>query len=312
MFAPLLSSGLLRFTLYRSSCLPDSVMKSLTAFTFSLLQLGAAAGHQPRPNPVLGGADVVAYFGLDESANATMGSSRHTFTLSTPSSPFNSTFWFANEANRNDFARDPARYAPAYGGFCAFGIAFESLRHGGPSPSDDNGGWPWAPDYLGPPADPNVWRLHRGRLFLFFIPGARDVFFTGDPKTAIQKADNRWRGWWEDPGMEDLSTVVLGPFNEECLGPPPRWAVHSCTRNPQMVPGITPGKPVSEACLRRVNALCSASSPSTTKDPMGPECDACLRRHWRSLWRSGDCPSIDSPDPGHSMPASVLEKVYCR
>jgi hypothetical protein len=32
-------------------------------------------------------------------------------------------FHFATQANRDAFAADPARYAPQYNGFCAFGVA---------------------------------------------------------------------------------------------------------------------------------------------------------------------------------------------
>ena len=34
-----------------------------------------------------------------------------------------SAFHFASQANRDAFAADPARYAPQYNGFCAFGVA---------------------------------------------------------------------------------------------------------------------------------------------------------------------------------------------
>ena len=34
-----------------------------------------------------------------------------------------STFHFASQANRDKFAADPAKYAPQYDGFCAFGVA---------------------------------------------------------------------------------------------------------------------------------------------------------------------------------------------
>jgi len=32
------------------------------------------------------------------------------------------TYHFASAANRDAFARDPARYAPRFGGYCAFGV----------------------------------------------------------------------------------------------------------------------------------------------------------------------------------------------
>jgi YHS domain-containing protein len=34
-----------------------------------------------------------------------------------------STFHFASKANRDAFVADPAKYAPQYGGFCAYGMA---------------------------------------------------------------------------------------------------------------------------------------------------------------------------------------------
>ncbi len=34
-----------------------------------------------------------------------------------------STFQFASAAHRNMFAADPAKYAPQYGGYCAYGMA---------------------------------------------------------------------------------------------------------------------------------------------------------------------------------------------
>jgi YHS domain-containing protein len=35
------------------------------------------------------------------------------------------TYWFTNAGNRDAFKTNPAKYAPAYGGFCAMGLALE-------------------------------------------------------------------------------------------------------------------------------------------------------------------------------------------
>ena len=53
---------------------------------------------------------------------------------------------FATEAHRALFVREPARFAPAYGGFCA---------------------WAVARNYLAP-IDPEAWRIVERRLFLNF------------------------------------------------------------------------------------------------------------------------------------------------
>ena len=62
----------------------------------------------------LGGYDPVAY--ITES-KAVAGSPDITFEHK------GSTFRFASASNRDAFAADPAKYAPQYGGFCAFGTA---------------------------------------------------------------------------------------------------------------------------------------------------------------------------------------------
>ncbi|MEM7567357.1 MAG: YHS domain-containing (seleno)protein [Pseudomonadota bacterium] len=61
------------------------------------------------------GYDPVAYF-TDNAAIE--GSSEFTATHD------GATYQFASAANRDAFAADPARYAPAYGGFCAFGTSY--------------------------------------------------------------------------------------------------------------------------------------------------------------------------------------------
>lgn len=62
----------------------------------------------------LRGYDPVAYF---TDGKPTKGTSAHTYEYK------GSTFQFATAANRRQFVRDPAKYAPQFGGFCAFGTA---------------------------------------------------------------------------------------------------------------------------------------------------------------------------------------------
>ena len=37
------------------------------------------------------------------------------------------TYLFASSADKADFDKDPAKYAPQYGGFCAYGVAYGVL-----------------------------------------------------------------------------------------------------------------------------------------------------------------------------------------
>jgi YHS domain-containing protein len=43
------------------------------------------------------------------------------------------TYQFANAANRDLFLKNPAKYAPQYGGFCAMGVALEKKLDGDPA-----------------------------------------------------------------------------------------------------------------------------------------------------------------------------------
>jgi YHS domain-containing protein len=67
-----------------------------------------------REGVAIKGYDPVAYF---TEGKPVAGSPEHTFVYK------GSTFRFASPANRDAFAADPEKYAPQYGGFCAFGAA---------------------------------------------------------------------------------------------------------------------------------------------------------------------------------------------
>jgi YHS domain-containing protein len=94
---------------------------------------------------MLEGHDVVAYFTLGRHA---------------PGSPqFKSvhqgvTFHFMNAEHKAAFDREPLRYIPQYGGFCANGIAY---------------GIPWG-------GDADSWRIIDGRLYIFGGQGSKDAF----------------------------------------------------------------------------------------------------------------------------------------
>lgn len=112
----------------------------------TLLATGALAGEQyvNETGFANSGYDVVAYFDLEQ---APVGSPQP------PAVPgraditaeYNgATFAFATQENRDRFLADPARYAPAYDGHCAYGVA-----KGGKVPGN-----------------PNLWRIVDGKLYL--------------------------------------------------------------------------------------------------------------------------------------------------
>ncbi len=80
------------------------------------------------------------------------------------------TYLFVNAENQAAFQEDPARYLPAYGGFCAFGVSVGKKFVG----------------------DPEVWRLVDGRLYLNLDTSIQDQWLKDVPGR-IRKAEANWR-----------------------------------------------------------------------------------------------------------------------
>ena len=66
------------------------------------------------------------------------------------------TWRFANADNRAAFLREPTKYMPQFGGYCANGINYAV---------------PWSAG-----GGPNTWRIYRGKLSVFGGPSLRDHF----------------------------------------------------------------------------------------------------------------------------------------
>ncbi len=113
------------------------------------------------PRLMLGGRDLVAYF---DEGRSLQGSAQLRVEYELVA------FHFVSSAHRDRFAADPAAYLPAYHGFCA-----ASMRDG-----------------VVRAADPSVFVLRDGRLFLFADAAAK-ASFQHDPATAIVAADRWWR-----------------------------------------------------------------------------------------------------------------------
>jgi YHS domain-containing protein len=108
----------------------------------------------------LRGYDPVAYFA---ESKAVKGAAEHSVVYK------GSTFHFASKQNRDAFAASPAKYAPQYGGFCAYGTA---------------GGYKAA-------IDPAAFTVVDGKLYLNYN---RDVQkrWSADTVGYIAKADKNW------------------------------------------------------------------------------------------------------------------------
>jgi len=108
----------------------------------------------------IGGFDPVAYF---DEGRAVQGRARHML-------KWHGTTWvFASAANQEAFEMNPAAYAPQYGGFCALSVS--------------NGGTV--------DAEPRVWAIVEGRLYLFYSERAHSVWNQAVPEH-IRRADAHW------------------------------------------------------------------------------------------------------------------------
>lgn len=79
------------------------------------------------------------------------------------------TYLFANEENKALFDRDPAKYKPAFGGYCAFGVSVGKKFVG----------------------DPEVWRIVDGTLFLNLDENIQDLWLKDVPGR-ITGANANW------------------------------------------------------------------------------------------------------------------------
>jgi hypothetical protein len=81
------------------------------------------------------------------------------------------TYLFASEENKKAFEKDPERYLPAYGGYCAFGVAINKK-------------------FIG---DPEVWKIVDGTLYLNLDENIQ-ANWNQDIQGNITKADWNWTG----------------------------------------------------------------------------------------------------------------------
>jgi YHS domain-containing protein len=106
----------------------------------ALVALSAEAGgwNTNESNVVLDGYDVVAYFEAGEAVHGKRElSAEHE----------GGTFHFSTRETLEAFQKAPTKYAPEFGGFCAFGVAVNKAKV---------------------PTDPKTFKIQDGKLLLFF------------------------------------------------------------------------------------------------------------------------------------------------
>jgi YHS domain-containing protein len=83
------------------------------------------------------------------------------------------TYYFSSEANKATFTKDPAKYEPAYGGYCAYAMAFGDQVK----------------------IDPETFKVKEGRLFLFYNFRFNNTLtdWKKDEVILFKKAEAEWK-----------------------------------------------------------------------------------------------------------------------
>ena len=110
----------------------------------------------------INGFDPVAYFTMSKPVKGDMGIS---------SDWEGAKMLFASGENKAMFDADPERFAPRYGGYCAYAVSKGATA----------------------PTDPDAWTVYEDRLYLNFSVDVRGIWQQDIPGN-IQKADANWPG----------------------------------------------------------------------------------------------------------------------
>ncbi len=132
----------------------------IIALGFSLNTFAQSISFTNTNGTAIKGYDPVAYF---TEQKAVEGNKDFAYDWS------GSKWLFSSEANLETFKANPQKFAPQYGGYCAYGTSENHLS----------------------PTDPNAWTIVDGKLYLNYNKKVKELW-SKDIPTRIQKADENW------------------------------------------------------------------------------------------------------------------------
>ena len=140
--------------------------KLLASIIFVIPFLSTAQKYEEAVYTVKGlaikGYDPVAYFTEEK---AIKGSENYSFDWN------GSTWTFTSDKNRQAFKENPGKYAPQYGGYCAWGMS--------------NG-------YKAKVDPENAWTIHNGKLYLNYSTGIKAKWLP-EKDELIKVANENWK-----------------------------------------------------------------------------------------------------------------------
>ena len=145
--------------------------KSILASLFALCTVAAALAQKSevfeKDGMAIKGYDVVAFH---TQAKALKGSDHFTYRWK------DANWLFADQANLDLFKKDPDKYAPQYGGYCAYGTA----------------------DGHKAPTETDTWTLKDNKLYFNYNKKVQEMW-NKDQAGYIEKADKNWVGIKDKP-----------------------------------------------------------------------------------------------------------------
>lgn len=111
-------------------------------------------------NVAIKGYDPVAYF---EQSRPVMGSAQFTHSY------MGATWWFANAADRDKFVQAPEKFAPQFGGYCAYAVSEGHTAS----------------------IDPEAWKIVDGKLYLNYSKGVQKKW-AEDQLRRIDVGNKNW------------------------------------------------------------------------------------------------------------------------
>ena len=76
---------------------------------------------------------------------------------------------FSSRINKDKFAKNPKKYAPKYGGYCAYGVSV-------PQKKID--------------IEPEAWTIHKGKLYLNYTPRTKKIWLSNKEEHIVDANEN--------------------------------------------------------------------------------------------------------------------------
>lgn len=159
-------------TLLSTLLLTGALVGGALSPAFAVNEVNTAPGLTTAGAPLaLHGFDPVAYFTVGK---PTQGNAKLVVTHG------GAAYYFATQANLDAFKANPAKYAPQYGGYCAFGVSVGKKFDG----------------------NPQHWRVENGKLYLNLNADIA-AMFNKDVPGVVAKAEGHW------PKIQDKAPAQL-------------------------------------------------------------------------------------------------------